>query len=253
MLTPEQRSVLAAMTVTVAGAGGRGGFAVNGLVRLGVGRVRVIDFDRFDASNLNRQLFSALDSIGRGKAETVAAGAAAITGETVVEPIAERLSEGSADRLLGGSGIVFDCLDSAGDKLLLERWCVAHAVPMIHGAVGGWYGQAALIEGRAILGGVYADVSDGGCCEDRADDEPNGYLSGGGVSNSAENNCDGDGVTALPETGDDRGSVANAVFLPQAVSAMQLALCVRKVSGIAEANTLYLLDMRAMEMSAVRL
>ena len=69
----EQQQILAQSTITVIGCGGLGGFIIEGLARSGVGKVRLVDFDTFDVSNLNRQLFSTEAAVGASKLEQAVA------------------------------------------------------------------------------------------------------------------------------------------------------------------------------------
>jgi molybdopterin/thiamine biosynthesis adenylyltransferase len=75
--------------VLVVGAGGLGGFVVEGLARMGVGRIDVVDGDEFQEHNLNRQLYSSEAALGRPKAEVAAERAQAANGAVrVVAPTA---------------------------------------------------------------------------------------------------------------------------------------------------------------------
>ncbi len=58
--------------VVVCGVGAVGGYALEGLVRAGIGRIRVVDADVFSDSNLNRQILATVDTVGRKKAEVAA-------------------------------------------------------------------------------------------------------------------------------------------------------------------------------------
>ena len=60
----EQQQILQQSVITVIGCGGLGGFIIEGLARSGVGTLRLVDFDTFDVSNLNRQLFATEQTIG---------------------------------------------------------------------------------------------------------------------------------------------------------------------------------------------
>ena len=68
-LTTAEQAALREAPIFVAGVGGMGGAAVQALVRAGAERLVLADFDRFDVSNLNRQVFSGLSTVGREKVE----------------------------------------------------------------------------------------------------------------------------------------------------------------------------------------
>ncbi|MCF7931345.1 MAG: ThiF family adenylyltransferase, partial [Acholeplasmataceae bacterium] len=57
--------------IMIVGLGGLGGYLANHLVRLGVNHLTLVDYDRYTLSNLNRQLFSSLETVGKYKAEVI--------------------------------------------------------------------------------------------------------------------------------------------------------------------------------------
>ena len=67
-----EQEQLRAGRIFVCGAGGMGGAALQSLVRAGVGHFAVADPDRFELSNLNRQVFATLETVGRRKVDVVA-------------------------------------------------------------------------------------------------------------------------------------------------------------------------------------
>jgi molybdopterin/thiamine biosynthesis adenylyltransferase len=80
-VSKREQERLRAAKVFVAGVGGMGGAAVACLARAGVGGLWVADVDSFEVSNLNRQMFASLDTVGRSKAEATAEGISKINPE----------------------------------------------------------------------------------------------------------------------------------------------------------------------------
>jgi len=153
ILTAEQQARIASAKIAVIGAGGLGGFVLNGLARLGAQHIKIVDFDVFSLSNLNRQLFAYDATVGRSKAQTATEMLCGIPGCTV-EPVEEKLDEGNSSRILKGVEMVFDCTDNVLTKLILEKYCLACAVPLFHGGVDRTYGQAAIILHKPVLSGI---------------------------------------------------------------------------------------------------
>lgn len=143
----EQQKVSAAKAVVI-GAGGLGGFLVNGLVRLGVKNITIIDFDVFQPSNANRQLYCTPVVMGEKKAEVLAKSFQSITN---INSITDKIDDNNAAGYLTGADIVFDCVDNVETKLVLERQCLKQGTPLIHGGVNGSYGQTAIITDKPIL------------------------------------------------------------------------------------------------------
>ena len=57
--------------ILVAGCGAVGGFALEALARAGIGKLTIVDFDKFDETNLNRQLFATINTLGKNKTTAV--------------------------------------------------------------------------------------------------------------------------------------------------------------------------------------
>lgn len=149
--------------VTVIGCGGLGGYVLEELARLGVGQLVAVDHDVFEEHNLNRQLLATMSTLGRFKAEVAAERIAAINPSVELVPIKEVFSRENSERLLAGSQVVVDGLDTIGTRLLLSSVCGELAIPLVHGAICGWFGQVATqFPGEDTLGKLYLR-----CTEDR--------------------------------------------------------------------------------------
>src|SRR5512139_1121309 len=119
-------------SVAVFGLGGVGSFAVEGLVRGGVGRLTLVDYDHVDITNLNRQLHALEDTIGRPKAQVMAQRCRAINPAVRVEPIQAFYSADNAAELLDrGYDHVLDCIDHISAKLHLLQSCLERRLPVI--------------------------------------------------------------------------------------------------------------------------
>jgi molybdopterin/thiamine biosynthesis adenylyltransferase len=130
--------------VAVVGCGGLGGYLVEQLARLGVGRIVAVDPDVFEEHNLNRQLLSSPAALGRPKVELAAERVASVNPAVTVEPHRAALSADNGRALLDGCDVVLDGLDSVAVRRALAGLCRALGVPLVHGAIAGWYGQVAV-------------------------------------------------------------------------------------------------------------
>ena len=154
----EQQDELGEKKAAVIGCGGLGGYAIEMLARAGVGHLRVCDGDVFDETNLNRQLLCTEDVLGKSKAEAAAERIKAVNSKTDAEAFCCNLTEENADEILAECDVVIDALDSVGAKLMLQRACRRQEIPMIHGAIGGWFGQVTTIfPGNDTLSLIYSD------------------------------------------------------------------------------------------------
>ena len=129
----------------IAGAGGLGSPVALYLAAAGVGELRICDSDVVELSNLNRQILHPEERIGASKAlsagETLRAQNSAIR----VQTFPERLDENSIERIAGSPDIVLDCLDNYETRYLLNRYCIAHEIPLVHAAVWGFTGQLSFL------------------------------------------------------------------------------------------------------------
>lgn len=155
----EGQSKLLESTVAVVGAGGLGGWVIEGLARMGVGRLIVIDGDVFAENNLNRQALCTEATLGRPKAEVATERVAAVNAAVEVTVYVRLATAENMAHLLHGAQVVVDALDSLPTRLVLQDACRALGVPMVHGAIAGYMGQVTTIfPGDAGLRALYGDV-----------------------------------------------------------------------------------------------
>ncbi len=145
IFSPAEQEELAEKKVAVIGCGGLGGYLIEMLGRMGVGHIVAVDGDVFGESNLNRQLYATEQNMGSSKAMAAAERMTSINSEIMVTAVSEYLTEENAERILEGCDLVMDGLDSVGGKLMLQRICRKMEIPMVHGAIGGWFGQVTTI------------------------------------------------------------------------------------------------------------
>lgn len=136
---------LKAASVCVLGCGGLGGYIIEMLVRLGVGRITVVDGDVFDETNLNRQLLSNEDNIGQSKANQAAIQMHKINSDVEVKPISKFVTKENGYEILKGHHIVVDALDDIKVRKDVCALCSEMGIPYVYGAIAGWYGQVATI------------------------------------------------------------------------------------------------------------
>jgi len=128
-------------TVSIVGLGGLGGTVTEMLARMGVGRLKLIDGDLFEDSNLNRQLTSRMAKIGMPKADAARERVLEINSGITVESYRSFLGEENAPELIRGSDVVVDCLDSLKSRYYLAVACREITAPLVVAAVAGLAGQ----------------------------------------------------------------------------------------------------------------
>ena len=118
--------------VAVVGLGAVGSYAVEALARIGVGRLRIVDFDVVRASNINRQLYALDSTLGRRKVDVARERILDINPECDVEALALFADARAAEKILAGPpDVVIDAIDSLGPKIELIAAAVGSGVRLI--------------------------------------------------------------------------------------------------------------------------
>jgi molybdopterin/thiamine biosynthesis adenylyltransferase len=129
----------------VVGLGGLGGTVTEILTRLGVGRLTLMDGDRFEDSNLNRQLLSSIVHLGKPKTEAARQRVLDINPSIDVTVHSRFLNPSNAAEMLAGCHVVVDCLDNLRTRFEVEDACRQLGCPMVSAAVAGAAGHVTTI------------------------------------------------------------------------------------------------------------
>jgi adenylyltransferase/sulfurtransferase len=137
---------LKASSVLLVGAGGLGSPLALYLAAAGVGRIGLVDFDRVDASNLQRQILYGSASVGQPKLEAARARLADLNPEVRVETHETRLSSENAFDILGAYDVVADGTDNFPTRYLVNDACVLLGKPNVYGSIFRFEGQASVFD-----------------------------------------------------------------------------------------------------------
>ncbi|WP_130471945.1 HesA/MoeB/ThiF family protein [Candidatus Magnetaquicoccus inordinatus] len=132
---------LLASRVVVVGAGGLGSPAAYYLAAAGVGRLLVIDDDRVELSNLQRQILHTSDRVGEDKAQSAATALRALNPDTEVIPIVSRLHAENVQSILAEGDVIVDGSDNFATRYLLNEACLQAGKVLVSAAVLGFEGQ----------------------------------------------------------------------------------------------------------------
>ncbi len=154
----EGQEKLLASHVLIIGAGGLGSPAALYLGSAGVGHITLVDHDRVDATNLQRQIAHTLARIGELKAKSVVQAVAALNPDVKVTPVAEHADEALLDKLVPEADLVLDCTDNFATRHAINRACVKHRKPLVSGAAIRFDGQVAVYDSRNAESPCYACV-----------------------------------------------------------------------------------------------
>ena len=141
IITKEDQLKLLNSRITVVGCGGIGGATTEMLVRMGFGKLKIVDKDVFEISNINRQLMSSLESVGMPKTHVTKERLESLNPSVEVEVFNEELTDKNVLKILKGSQIVVDALDNLLTRIIISRCAEKLDIPFVHGAIHGTMGQ----------------------------------------------------------------------------------------------------------------
>ena len=144
-LSEFEQEIIKQKTILVIGLGGLGGFILDSLARLGVKKIKLIDFDNFDITNLNRQLLSTEKNIGSSKVLEGKKYIHSINSLINIEIFNSKFEECCFKTIFKDTDIVFDCCDNIITKFNIEEQCQIFNIPLIYGSVAGYFGQVSCI------------------------------------------------------------------------------------------------------------
>lgn len=165
---PELRARLRGCSVAIIGCGGLGSNVAEMLVRSGIGRLTLIDFDTVDESNLNRQFFFR-DQIGMPKVVALAENLRRIRSDVRLDLVQERVTQENLVGLVRGACAIVEAVDGAEVKAMIVNTCLAElpGIPLVTASGLAGYGSTnAIVTERMadnlyVVGDLTSDVRDG--------------------------------------------------------------------------------------------
>ena len=152
-----QEQILASHALIV-GAGGLGSPVALYLGSAGVGRITVVDHDRVDMTNLQRQIAHTMERVGQPKVLSIQTAIAAINPDVQVTPIMLRADAALLDTLVAQADVVLDCSDNFATRHAINTACVKHRKPLVSGAAIRFDGQVCVYDPRDANSPCYACV-----------------------------------------------------------------------------------------------
>ena len=156
----EQLALLRSCVVVI-GCGGLGGYVIEELARLGVGRIVAVDPDVFEEHNLNRQLLSTVAGLGEYKVNAAAGRVAQINPAVTLVPHCSSFDADNGRELLAGAAVAVDALDNLATRIELASACRDLGIALVHGAIAGWYGQVATQLPGEDISAFFSGAGDG--------------------------------------------------------------------------------------------
>ncbi|MBX7532552.1 HesA/MoeB/ThiF family protein [Qipengyuania sp. 1XM1-15A] len=176
------QAALAGKHLVLVGLGGIGSPALQYLAASGIGKLTLVDNDKVDASNLQRQTLYNERDIGHGKAVSAKRWVKLFDPELDVEISDRRIDAERAASLVEGADLVLDGTDNFATRLAVSDACVAAGVPLLSAAVGRFQGQVGAFAGHLHDEACYrcfvGDAFDAEDCDTCAEDGMLGAMAG---------------------------------------------------------------------------
>jgi adenylyltransferase/sulfurtransferase len=169
---------LKAFNVAIVGAGGIGAGAIPALTGAGVGHLTIIDDDRVELSNLQRQPLYTSDQLGQRKADLAARYIGKRNPHVEVRTVADRIETDNADAILSGHDLIIDGTDNFATRLIVSDAAIRLGIPLISAAAQQFQGQVALFRGKPCYRCFVGDAFDADDCDTCAELGVLGALTG---------------------------------------------------------------------------
>ena len=146
--------------VFIAGAGGLGSATSIYLMAAGVGMMRIVDHDRVELSNLNRQILHWDEDIGKWKVDSALEKLKRLNKGVEIEATKATITEANVSQLVADFDLIVDAMDNLPTRYIVNKAALERNIPLFHGAVYGFEGRAmTIIPGKtACLRCLYRGV-----------------------------------------------------------------------------------------------
>lgn len=135
LIGQEKFDQLKRKNIIIFGLGGVGSFAAEAIARSGIMKLTVIDYDKVDITNINRQLVALESTIGQLKVEVFKSRALDINPDLEITALNKKVSIDNIDEILcSGYDYVIDCIDDVDGKIAIAKYCLDHGLKLIMSA-----------------------------------------------------------------------------------------------------------------------
>ena len=146
----EKLVLLHSKKVLIIGVGGVGQSVSNFLVTNGVINLTIVDFDKVEISNLNRQILVTENDIGKYKVDVVKKALLIRNSTSHIDIVNKRVTKNNVESLIEDVNLVIDAVDNWETKLVISDACKSKHVPFMHIGVDGHKGQYCLFKNKSI-------------------------------------------------------------------------------------------------------
>jgi len=136
-------------SIFIAGIGGLGSISAFYMTAMGVGRIRLVDRDRVELSNLNRQIMHRTSDIGKWKTRSAEEKLTQLNPDSQLEPIQGTITRNNVIDLVRGCDLILDATDNQVTRKVLNGAAIALQIPFIYGGINGFSGMVSTFRPKA--------------------------------------------------------------------------------------------------------
>lgn len=154
----QQQDRISRQKVVIVGIGALGQMVAETCVRSGYCHLILIDGDSFTYNNFNRQLYAEVETVGKPKVDVAEKALLRINPDLDIRSLEQFWGPESDEDIIPEDCILLDCTDDIKTKVYLEEAAEEKKIPLVHGAIDGWYGQMAVVfPGDGLLKTIYRE------------------------------------------------------------------------------------------------
>ena len=132
-------------SVLIIGTGGLGSPVAMYLTAAGVGTIGLVDSDKVDISNLQRQIIHSTPDVGKSKVESAAEKMKSLNPDVNIIKYNTYFDDSNAENIISGFDIIIDATDNSESKFFINDVCVKNSKPLVHGAINQFSGNVMTI------------------------------------------------------------------------------------------------------------
>ncbi|MEE3419035.1 MAG: HesA/MoeB/ThiF family protein [Methanosphaera sp.] len=150
IFSEEEQEILRTTPIVIIGCGGLGGTIIEQFVRAGFEELTIVDQDVFDETNLNRQVRSNLDTVGKSKVKITKSAMEQINPNINITDYDLTIDEKNISKILKGNKILVDAVDNVYTRVLISREAKQQGMVFVHSAVEKTMGQLSVFEPKSV-------------------------------------------------------------------------------------------------------
>lgn len=150
IFSEEEQEILRTTPIVIIGCGGLGGTIIEQFVRAGFEELTIVDQDVFDETNLNRQVRSNLNTVGKSKVKITKSAMEQINPNINITDYDLTIDEKNISKILKGNKILVDAVDNVYTRVLISREAKQQGMVFVHSAVEKTMGQLSVFEPNSV-------------------------------------------------------------------------------------------------------